>query len=168
VTNVGDKFSTAFDEIGCAGEIRIAEHESYSNWAIEIYVKFREKEELQLLTGHRQSGGERSLTTIMYIMALAEYSRAPFSLVDEINQGMDSRAERVVHNQLVNVTCKEEAGQYFLITPKLLSNLQYHPRMKILCVANGEWIPDEAEWGNLKGQLDAHLKPRTSLTAAAV
>lgn len=25
---------------------------------------------------------------------------------------MDAKAERVVHNQLVNVTCKDEAGQY--------------------------------------------------------
>lgn len=47
----------------------------------------------------------------MYLMSLTEYGRAPFSLVDEINQGMDSKAERVVHNQLVNVTCKEKAGQ---------------------------------------------------------
>lgn len=47
----------------------------------------------------------------MYLMAMTEYFRVPFSLVDEINQGMDSRAERVVHNQLVNVTCNGDSGQ---------------------------------------------------------
>lgn len=44
-------------------------------------------------------------------MSLASMSRTPFSLVDEINQGMDPRVERNVHNQLVGVTCDEDAGQ---------------------------------------------------------
>ena len=72
--------------IGCAGEIRITPHEDYEKWAIDILVKFRDSEKLQLLTGQRQSGGERSLTTILYLMSLTEEARAPFSLVDEINQ----------------------------------------------------------------------------------
>jgi len=43
--------------IGCAGEIRIREHDEYEKWAIDILVKFRDEEKLQLLTGQRQSGG---------------------------------------------------------------------------------------------------------------
>lgn len=78
----------------------------------------------------------------MYLMSLTELARAPFSLVDEINQGMDARYERAVHNALVEVTCTAESGQYFLITPKLLTDLAYHERMKVLCVANGEWLPE--------------------------
>lgn len=92
---------------------------------------------------------ERSLTTILYLMSLMEQARSPFSLVDEINQGMDFRAERLVHNQLVGVTCDSDVGQYFLITPKLLPNLDYHPRMKVLCIYNGEWLPEEADSGSL-------------------
>ncbi|KAF8589644.1 P-loop containing nucleoside triphosphate hydrolase protein [Ramaria rubella] len=146
VTAIGEKFSAAFDQAGinCAGEIRIAENEEYDKWAIEIFVKFRDGEPLTLLTGQRQSGGERSLTTILYLMSLTEYARAPFSLVDEINQGMDQRYERAVHDQLVEVTCKADSGQYFLITPKLLPGLQYHKSMKILCVNNGEWLPESS------------------------
>lgn len=47
----------------------------------------------------------------MYLMALAEICKSPFALVDEINQGMDQRVERFVHNALVKVTCKDEVGQ---------------------------------------------------------
>lgn len=43
--------------IGCAGEIRISPHDDYDKWAIDILVKFRDNEKLQLLTGQRQSGG---------------------------------------------------------------------------------------------------------------
>ncbi|KAF9780049.1 P-loop containing nucleoside triphosphate hydrolase protein [Thelephora terrestris] len=158
VSSIGAKFSAAFDRIGCAGEIQIAPHEEdYAQWAIDILVKFRDNEKLQLLTGQRQSGGERSLTTILYLMSLMEQARSPFSLVDEINQGMDARAERLVHNQLVDVTCNSDVGQYFLITPKLLPCLDYHPRMKVLCVYNGEWLPEEADEGNLMVVLNKFL-----------
>jgi chromosome segregation ATPase len=102
---------------------------------------------------------ERALTTIMYLMSLTELARTPFSLVDEINQGMDARYERAVHNSLVEVTCREDSGQYFLITPKLLTDLRYHERMKLLCINNGEWLPDEKEDrnGSLMGMINRYV-----------
>ncbi|PFH50400.1 hypothetical protein AMATHDRAFT_61100 [Amanita thiersii Skay4041] len=157
VASIGEKFSAAFDRIGCAGEIRISPHEDYDKWAIDILVKFRDSERLQLLTAHRQSGGERSLSTILYLMSLTEEARAPFSLVDEINQGMDKRAERMVHNSLVEVTCKPDSAQHFLITPKLLPDLEYHERMKILCVNNGEWLPEERNLGNMMRMVEGFV-----------
>ncbi|KZT06482.1 P-loop containing nucleoside triphosphate hydrolase protein [Laetiporus sulphureus 93-53] len=162
VSSIGKKFSAAFDRLGCAGEVRISEHEDYDKWAIDILVKFRDEEKLQLLTGERQSGGERSLTTILYLMSLTEEARAPFSLVDEINQGMDQRAERAIHNSLVEVTCKADSGQYFLITPKLLPDLDYAERMKVLCVNNGEWLPDETRVGNMMSMIEAYVKHKHS------
>lgn len=96
------------------------------------------------------------MCTIFYLMSLTELARAPFSLVDEINQGMDQRYERAVHNNLVDVTCAENAGQYFLITPKLLPDLKYHKRMKILCVNNGEWL-NEAQNGKPYGNMRTML-----------
>ncbi|UZJ51628.1 hypothetical protein CBS101457_000948 [Exobasidium rhododendri] len=143
IGNVSRRFSRAFESTGNAGEVQLIEHEDYAQWGIGIMVKFRDGEKLQLLTASRQSGGERSISTITYLLSLTEMSRSPFSLVDEINQGMDQKYERQVHNHMVNVTCRENAGQYFLITPKLLPNLSYHDRMKVLVINNGEWIPDD-------------------------
>lgn len=90
-------------------------------------------------------------------MSLTEEARAPFSLVDEINQGMDQRAERMVHNSMVEVTCKPDSAQYFLITPKLLPDLDYHERMKTLIVNNGEWLPDESGLGNMMSMIDGFV-----------
>lgn len=98
----------------------------------------------------------------MYLMSLTQMARSPFSLVDEINQGMDARYERAVHNSLVDVTCREDSGQYFLITPKLLTDLKYHERMKVLCVTNGEWLPEQLEdrSGDMKQMIDNFVKHR--------
>ncbi len=75
----------------------------------------------------------------MYIMSLLQLSRSPFTLVDEINQGMDPTAERVTHNHIVGLTCQPTASQYFLITPKLLPDLAVHELQKVLLVNNGTY-----------------------------
>lgn len=75
---------------------------------------------------------------------------------------MDQRAERNVHNSMVEVTCKPDSAQYFLITPKLLPDLQYHERMKVLCVNNGEWLPEERQVGNMMGMINAYVQRKSN------
>ncbi|PLB49249.1 P-loop containing nucleoside triphosphate hydrolase protein [Aspergillus steynii IBT 23096] len=166
VKSISDAFSDSFARIGCAGQVSLdkAEDEAgpdntsggsnFDQWSIQIHVKFRENENLSLLDSHRQSGGERAVSTIFYLMALQSLSASPFRVVDEINQGMDPRNERMVHGRLVDIACAnggynedgtESSGgsQYFLITPKLLSGLVYKPGMRVLCIYSGEHMPAE-------------------------
>ncbi|KAI8374537.1 uncharacterized protein BYT42DRAFT_576698 [Radiomyces spectabilis] len=160
VARISEKFSQALQRIGCAGEVCVSRDDDFDKWGIEIRVKFRDHEKLQLLTGQRQSGGERAVSTILYLMSLQELARAPFRVVDEINQGMDPRNERMIHKQIVEDASKAGTAQYFLITPKLLPDLYYNERMRVLCIYNGEWQPK-----NLK---PASEYLRRARTAAAV
>lgn len=142
VSKVNEAFGKNFERINCAGEVSLHKDEDFEQWAIEIRVKFRPNEELQLLNQHRQSGGERAVSTVFYIMALQSMAQAPFRVVDEINQGMDPRNERMVHERMVEIACKEHTSQYFLITPKLLTGLAYDDNMRILCIASGIHVPE--------------------------
>lgn len=142
VSKVSEKFSAYMKEVGCAGEVRLfnagAGEETddgnvrynFKNWGVEILVKFREASSLQVLSAQTHSGGERSVSTIMYLMGLQNLMVSPFRCVDEINQGLDERNERLVFKRIVeNSTLpakssnSDHCGQYFLITPKLLPNL---------------------------------------------
>ncbi|KAH8431563.1 DNA repair ATPase SMC5 [Aspergillus melleus] len=166
IKSISDAFSDSFARIGCAGQVSLdkAEDEpgpdntsggsNFDQWSVQIHVKFRENENLSLLDSHRQSGGERAVSTIFYLMALQSLSASPFRVVDEINQGMDPRNERMVHGRLVDIACAnggynedgtESSGgsQYFLITPKLLSGLVYKPGMRVLCIYSGEHMPKD-------------------------
>ncbi|GAA5824176.1 hypothetical protein JCM3770_001191 [Rhodotorula araucariae] len=149
VSDISAKFTSSFDTLGLLGEVRLAKDEDYEKWGIEIMVSFRDRKDnsedvaLHVLSGHRQSGGERALTTVTYLLALAELARAPFALVDEINQGMDQRAERNMHKMLVETTCNHDVGQYFLLTPKLLPDLVYHPKMKVLVINVSPYVPGD-------------------------
>lgn len=49
-------------------------------------MKFHNNTTLQELKQHHQSGGERSVTIMLYLMALQDLNRCPFRVVDEINQ----------------------------------------------------------------------------------
>ncbi|KAJ3342598.1 Structural maintenance of chromosomes protein 5 [Entophlyctis luteolus] len=134
ISRINDQFFDA---------LKAKKEDDFAEWSVEIRVKFRDNERLQVLDKHRQSGGERSVTTIAYLMALQKMSKSPFRVVDEINQGMDPRNERAVHAQMVHVACQKGGSQYFLITPKLLPNLTYHENMKILTIYNGDHQPEK-------------------------
>ncbi|KAF4124634.1 Chromosome segregation ATPase [Geosmithia morbida] len=143
VSKINDAFAYNFEQINCAGEVRVHKDDDFDLWALDIMVKFRESEQLQQLNAHRQSGGERAVSTIFYLMALQSMAQSPFRVVDEINQGMDPRNERMVHERMVEIACREHTSQYFLITPKLLTGLRYDPKMRVLCIASGEHMPRE-------------------------
>lgn len=59
---------------------------SYENYGLQIKVKFRNDGDLQVLDSHTQSGGERALTTAVYLLSLQAITSVPFRCVDEINQ----------------------------------------------------------------------------------
>jgi chromosome segregation ATPase len=161
IQKISDAFADSFARIGCAGQVSLDKVQAepgpngepgghdFDQWSIQIHVKFRDHENLSLLNSHRQSGGERAVSTIFYLMALQSLSASPFRVVDEINQGMDPRNERMVHGRLVDIACDSESedgsggGQYFLITPKLLSGLAYKPGMRVLCIYSGEHMPKD-------------------------
>lgn len=172
IEKIDAAFAESFERIGCAGQVKVHKASSedpadcteelggqengldFANWAIHILVKFREKEPLSLLDSHRQSGGERAVSTIFYLMALQSLSKSPFRVVDEINQGMDQRNERMVHGRMVDIAAANEravaqgqanGSQYFLITPKLLSGLKYEKGMTVLCVVSGENVPSATD-----------------------
>ncbi|KAL8754328.1 MAG: hypothetical protein Q9184_005149, partial [Pyrenodesmia sp. 2 TL-2023] len=102
---ISQSFGENMQQIGCAGEVGVAKEEDFEDWAIKILVKFRESEPLTPLDSHRQSGGERAVSTIFYLMSLQSLTRSPFRVVDEINQGMDPRNERLVHRRMVGIAC---------------------------------------------------------------
>jgi chromosome segregation ATPase len=98
VSKINVLFSMYMEEVGCTGEVRLTkgsqddndqQKSKFREWGIEILVSFRNNAKAQVLSAQRHSGGERSVSTIMYLMALQDLMTAPFRCVDEINQGLE-------------------------------------------------------------------------------
>ncbi|XP_005089499.1 structural maintenance of chromosomes protein 5 [Aplysia californica] len=152
INRINQNFSFFFSSLQCCGEVSLnvpENPEDYEKYGVSIKVKFRDYENLRELTAHHQSGGERSVSTVLYMMALQELTLCPFRCVDEINQGMDPRNERKIFQLVVQTVCKRSTSQYFLLTPKLLPDLEYGDHMTVLCVYNGPQMMNHKEW-NLK------------------
>uniref|UniRef100_A0A672S7I0 Structural maintenance of chromosomes protein 5 n=1 Tax=Sinocyclocheilus grahami TaxID=75366 RepID=A0A672S7I0_SINGR len=148
VDQINKRFGDFFRSMQCVGEVDLhwENKEEYDKYGIRIRVKFHSSAPLHELTPHHQSGGERSVSTMLYLMALQELNRCPFRVVDEINQGMDPVNERRVFNIVARTACGVNTSQYFFITPKLLQNLQYAEQMTILCVHNGPYMLPPNKW----------------------
>ena len=89
IEEISEKFSYFFSNMGFAGMVELGKGDhinDFCNYGIEILVKFRENVPLQKLDPFKQSGGERSVSTALYMLALQHLTKVPFRCVDEINQ----------------------------------------------------------------------------------
>ena len=143
---ISDAFSAYMTEINCRGEVGFTQHEDYDKWGLEIRVSFRETTPIRPLSAAFHSGGERSVSTMLFLISLQKITRCPFRLVDEINQGMDPRNERMIFEQIVRSATLKDLPQYFLITPKLLPDLTFNERMCVLCIFNGPQQLSIEDW----------------------
>jgi chromosome segregation ATPase len=160
IKDINEKFSGLFLQLKCAGEVSLGRpdnSEEFSKYGICIKVSFRSEEKLQELTAWQQSGGEKSVSTMMYMIALQEMTKCPFRVVDEINQGMDPINERKVFDIIVQNSCSKQFAQYFLLTPKLLPDLSFDDKTNVICVFNGPHNIPHLKY-NLKKILDNRRK----------
>jgi len=155
IATVDRAFATYFARFNCEGEVRLHDgratdpetgdalpgaEDKYTDYKIHIRVKWRASEALHVLgEAGRDSGGERSVATMVYLISLQNINPAPFRVVDEINQAMDSTNERNVFNAITHA-CSEGGKQYFLLTPKLLPDLDYGRDTAIQFVFNGAYM----------------------------
>lgn len=140
---IDDSYKDFMRKLGYDGQVKLdfcpTDPDNFSAYGIMILVKYRDDEQLIPLSSTRQSGGERSVATMIYMLALQTKTTVPFRCVDEINQGMDKTNERRVFELLVQ-TADSSSSQYFLVSPKLLPNLSYSDKMRIHIIFNGRGL----------------------------
>ena len=158
------RFREYMTQMGCEGQVTLEEAvEDFAAWRLQIWVKFRKETALQPLSAKVHSGGERSVSTILFLMGLQDVigHSTPFRAVDEINQGMDERNERLVFSRIVANSTK---NQYFLVTPKLLPGLtaMEMDHVTVLFVFNAPELLPFDRW-DVRAFLQAAARHRKSL-----
>eukprot|EP00923_Selenidium_pygospionis_P050285 GHVN01086821.1.p2 GENE.GHVN01086821.1~~GHVN01086821.1.p2 ORF type:complete len:1042 (-),score=113.96 GHVN01086821.1:3336-6461(-) len=163
VATISDRFGDLLKAIGYTGNVVLIKDTGFE-WKLDIRVKFRDGEKLHSLSLYRQSGGERSVSTITYLLALHNMFHLPFRIVDEINQGMDPRNERKVYD-ILNTHTATEQSQFILITPNLLSDLPYSKTTRVIIICKGKHCVVNGERRKRQLRLDTFIaqKPRSSL-----
>lgn len=170
VARLNQHFKKYMNQMNYGGAVELFKTAGYENFAIQIKVSYRQGEPLKVLDGRVNSGGERSVATVIYLMALQDMISSPFRVVDEINQGMDERNERMVFSRIVRNCCGDRRPQYFLITPKLLQGLvaMDHPDVRAHVICNGPWnIKNCDKWQEVMERVHARAVKRRRINPAA-
>merc|ERR1712087_452265 len=176
VSKISRKFGEFFAQFNAAqGKTELVsddengEELKYSEWHIDILTKFRADQPWRRLTSSSQSGGEKSVSTMLYLLSLQQVTTVPFRVVDEINQGMDPINERRIM-QILNFECTPKRRhrnaqgklclpQYFVVTPKLLPRLEYSPCSAVFVIFNGPFQMPQKDW-----QLEKFVQSQKTLS----
>ncbi|KAF1765987.1 hypothetical protein GCK72_005941 [Caenorhabditis remanei] len=141
IERINENYIKFFDVLGCRGEVSLETPENpldIEKYGIMIMVCFRKGENMKRLDNKVQSGGERSVATMLYLLALQQLCPVPFRCIDEINQGMDPTNERKVFDIMVGLWNGTSGSltktQYFLLSPKLLHGLDMRDNVNVVMV----------------------------------
>ncbi|CAI2331625.1 unnamed protein product [Caenorhabditis sp. 36 PRJEB53466] len=163
IDHINENYVKYFGELGCRGEVGLETPENLldiAKYGIMISVSFRAGEKMKRLDNKVQSGGERSVATMLYLLALQQLCPVPFRCIDEINQGMDPTNERKVFDIMVGLWNGSQGAltktQYFLLSPKLLHGLDMRENVNVVMV-NSTLTTSHGEIYDTESKLAASL-----------
>jgi chromosome segregation protein len=104
------------------GEVRLANGHDIETAGLEILVGFKGGKPLAL-DAYTQSGGERTIATMSFLLALQQHVRSPFRAVDEYDIHMDPKNRETIARMLISLI-KDATAQYIVITPSQITFAQ--------------------------------------------
>ncbi|XP_062345672.1 structural maintenance of chromosomes protein 6 [Cinclus cinclus] len=113
---------------GCSGHI----HFDHKNETLSITVQPREEEKTARSDLRSLSGGERSFSTVCFILSLWNISESPFRCMDEFDVYMDMVNRRIAIDMVLERADFQRHRQFILFTPLSMSSLPTSPHIRIL------------------------------------
>ena len=115
VEDVSSRFRAILSRVQGDGSVSLVNAEDIEEAGVRITVGFRGSKPIEL-DAYTQSGGERSVATVAFLLALQQHVRSPFRAIDEYDVHLDPLNRRRLAEALVSVV--EQSGvQYVVITP---------------------------------------------------
>ncbi|XP_014750434.1 PREDICTED: structural maintenance of chromosomes protein 6 [Sturnus vulgaris] len=113
---------------GCSGHITF----DHKNETLSITVQPREEEKTARSDLRSLSGGERSFSTVCFILSLWNISESPFRCMDEFDVYMDMVNRRIAIDMILERADFQRHRQFILFTPLSMSSLPTSPHIRIL------------------------------------
>lgn len=138
------KYNSILAEVNAKGSIKLIESNDIEKAGIEILVGFKglKPRSLDSLT---QSGGERSIALMAFLLALQQSILSPFRAIDEFDVHMDPRNREII-SKLIFASAKSRFnGQYIVITPGQIHLPDENVHVIVVQSMNGSSIVHEVE-----------------------
>ncbi len=113
---VNPNFQRILQSIGGTGSVRLVNANDIEAAGVELFIGFKGVPPVPL-NAFTQSGGERSVAVMSFLLALQQHIKSPFRAVDEYDVHMDPRNREAVSRFLVSTAKTSKESQYLMITP---------------------------------------------------
>ena len=120
IEKVNPVYQHILERVGGIGAIRLVNREDPEKAGLEILVGFRGNIPV-VLDAYSQSGGERSVATMAFLLALQHYLKSPIRAVDEFDVHMDPSNREAMMNMVLSFTKENKDVQFIVITPSQLA-----------------------------------------------
>ncbi|NXG20844.1 SMC6 protein, partial [Grallaria varia] len=118
----------------CSGKILF----DHKNETLSITVQSGEEDKASLTDLRSLSGGERTFSTVCYILSLWNITDSPFRCLDEFDVYMDMLNRRIAVDMILERADFQQYRQFILFTPQSISFLPTSPHIRILCLQDPE------------------------------
>jgi len=102
--------------VGATGAIRLISSRDIEKCGLEILVGYKGNKPTAL-DAFTQSGGERSIAMMAFLLALQQHITSPFRAIDEFDVHMDPKNRELVTQLIMSSAGTLNEGQYVAITP---------------------------------------------------
>lgn len=120
VAEITPIYRGVLSRVGGTGEIRLSNMDDPEKAGIEVTVGFRGASPV-LLDAYAQSGGERAVATMAFLLALQHQLKSPVRAVDEFDVHMDPFNREAMMRMLFSFMNENSDVQFIVITPSQLS-----------------------------------------------
>jgi len=119
LSDVSMQYQKILSESQALGAVHLTNEQDIEAAGLEVLVGFKGAKPVPL-DAYTQSGGERSMATISFLLALQQHVQSPFRAVDEYDVHMDPRNRETITNVLIE-SVKGLNSQYLIITPSQIT-----------------------------------------------
>lgn len=115
IDEVNPLYQANLARVGATGSVRLVNMEDIEGAGLELLVGYRGGEPL-VLDAYTQSGGERTVALMAFLLSLQQHLRSPFRAVDEFDIHMDPLNRELMAKLIIDSAADSDA-QYVFITP---------------------------------------------------
>ncbi|XP_072107385.1 structural maintenance of chromosomes protein 6-like [Mobula birostris] len=138
-------FDTMLSQRGYHGKMMF----DHKNGTLSIAVQPGEGDKAALSDMRSLSGGERSFSTVCFILSLWDTMESPFRCLDEFDVYMDMVNRRISMDMMLKVASSQRYRQFIFLTPQSMSSLPSSALIRILRMHDPE-----------RGQTTLPFRPR--------
>jgi chromosome segregation ATPase len=110
------RYSDVLKAVNATGAIRLLSARDIEKCGLEILVGYKGNKPTAL-DAFTQSGGERSIAMMAFLLALQQNITSPFRAIDEFDVHMDPKNRESVTELIISNAAAMTEGQYLAITP---------------------------------------------------